>query len=143
MLDRASKYGDKAFWIRVLYMEAFQSHRITAVVRPGDRTKDPTQPTSLPVGVDLPVRFIRKSGNQAQGIAAEFFPDDGMTIRITQGLVRRIGELTADDLLGMAPDTATPELVRYHLATIYDTPLPPLDSEVTIWRFEYRPDVTE
>ncbi len=143
MLNRASKYGEPAFWVRSVHMEGFQAHAIKAVVRPGNRMKDPTQPTFLPVGVDLPVRFIRKSGNQGQGIAPEFFADDGTTIRITEGLVRRISELTADDLHGMAPDTATAELVRYHLATIYDTPLPSPDSEVTIWRFEYRPNVTE
>jgi len=143
MLCRAEKYGDPAFWVRAVHMAGFQFHSITAVVRPGDRMKDPVQPTSLPVGVDIPVRFIKKSGNQGLGVAPEFYPDGGMTIRITEGIVKPIGELTKDDLRGMAPDTATSELVRYHLATLYDKPLPSEDELVTIWRFEYRPDAIE
>lgn len=139
-LNRATVYGTPGFWIRAVYMDAFQNKRITAVVRPGDRSsKEKTPITNLPLGVDLPVRFIKKSGNQERGYGPELFPDEGTTIRVTECLVKKISELSADDLRGTAPDTATPELVRYHLATVYDTALPSFDDMATIWRFEYRP----
>ncbi len=141
--DRATVYGTPGFWIRSVYMEGFQNQSITAVIRPGDRsTKEKAPQTNLPLGVDLPVRFIKKSGNQKGNTGPDLFPDDGTTVCITECIVKKISELTEDDLRGMAPDTATPELVRYHLATIYDTPLPNMEDIVTIWRFEYVQNAT-
>lgn len=143
-LDRAAVYTVPGLWIRRAYKEEFLNQSITAVVRPGDRS-DPIKAKGvyLPQGVDLPVRFIERPGNREAGTGPQLYPDDGTTIRVTWYIVKRIGDLTTDDLCGTAPDTATPELVRYHLATIYNIPLPNNDDIVTIWRFEYQPNVLE
>lgn len=144
MLDRAGTYGISALWIRSVYYEGFQNRSITAVVRPGDRSSEAKTPkTYLPTGTDLAVRFIVTPGNVETGALPVLMPDDGTTISVTECIVKRIGELTQEDLVGTAPDTQTPELVRYHLATVYNTLLPPLDDVVTIWRFAYRPTATE
>jgi len=141
MLNRCSEYGTPALWIRAAYMEGFRNRSITAVVRVGDRT-DPNDFKYVPADVDFPVRFIRKPGDVSRNIDAELFPDDGTTIRRTDCIMKKISELTDEDLANTTPDTATPELVRYHLACINNTPLPSLDDLVTIWRFEHRSNVT-
>lgn len=137
MLDRCSKYGMVGLWIRSAYMAGFQDKSITAVIRSGDRT-NPDDFKCIPQGVEMPVRFIKKSGNAQAGLEALLFPDDGTTIVRTEAIVKVIKDLTKDDLHGTTPDTATPELVRYHLALINDTQLPGWEDVVTIWRFEYR-----
>lgn len=142
MLDRATVYDTPGLWIRAVYMEGFKNKSITAVVRIKDRT-DPKNPNYIPPDQDIAVRFIEKPGNQAESRGPVFFPDDGTTVRRTASIVKTIGELTAEDLAGTAPDTATAELVRYHLATINDTPLPSFDTVVTIWRFEYAPNAVD
>ena len=123
-------------------MAGFQDKSITAVVRSGDRTNQDDF-RCIPEGVDMPVRFIKKPGDASRNMEAELFPDDGTTIRRTSAIVKKIEDLTSEDLLGTTPDTATPELVRYHLACINNTTLPSFKDVVTIWRFEYCPKVTE
>lgn len=135
-LDRLATYGGKGFWIRAAYQEGFGNRTITAVVRPGDRSS-PNDQRNNPPGEDLPVRFIRVPGDQQRSIAPELFPDDGTTVRVTDCIAKPIGKLTTDDLRGCAPDCATPELVRYHLGSVYNTLLPSSDEVVTIFRFEY------
>ena len=146
MLDRCSIYGDPGFWIRRAYKEIFDVRNISAVVRLGDRS-DPGHKNHIPAGVSMPVRFIERAPTVTEaavlGKKGLLLPDDGTTFERTECLVRRIDELTADDLAGTAPDTATPELVRYHLAYIGDCELPPWDAVVTIWRFRFLPNVTE
>jgi hypothetical protein len=141
VLDRACVYGDEGFWIRQAYRELFQQQLITAVVRMGDRS-NPSDFRHIRKGVPIPVRFIIKPGIPKKGIKGDLFPDDGTTIERTECIVKRIGELTLDDLQGTAPDTATSELVRYHLATINNSSLPSMDTVITIWRFTYLPKTT-
>lgn len=136
-LNRCARYGEMGLWIRPVYKEGFLNQIIKAVIRPGDRS-DLKDYRHIPEGVDIPVRFIKKPGEGAAG--GELFPDDGTTIRRIGMLVKKIKELTAEDLQGMAPDSTTPELVRYHLATLYNTELPSPEDVVTIWQFEYRPN---
>lgn len=142
MLDRCNVYGQVGLWIRAVYKEGFKNKTITAVVRAGDRT-NPDDFKCIPEGVDMPVRFIKRPGDASRDINAELYPDDGTTIRRVGVIVKRIGDLTEEDLSGTTPDTATPELVRYHLAMINNTSLPPLDDVVTIWRLEYQPNAIE
>lgn len=142
MLNRASVYTDQGLWIRQAYRGLFTRREITAVVRLGDRS-DPGHRNYIPPEKPLPVRFIRKVAPPVAGVAGDLLPDDGTTIIRTSCIVRQLHELTGEDLAGTAPDTATPELVRYHLATINDTELPSWDTVITIWRFEYAPDATE
>lgn len=141
VLDRAGIYGDEGFWIRQVYYELFQKQSITAVVRLDDRS-NPSDFRFIREGVAIPVRFIIKPGPPQKGIPGDLMPDDGTTIERTECIVKTIGDLTMDDLQGMAPDTATPELVRYHLATINNTALPSMDTVITIWRFKYLPKAT-
>ncbi|MEK7108924.1 MAG: hypothetical protein AAB919_00615 [Patescibacteria group bacterium] len=140
-LDRCSKYGDPGLWIRSAYLEDFVFRGITAVVRAGDRISTPDFKT-LQLGVDYPVRFIKKPGDGFDKPAV-LYPDDGTTVRITERFAKKIGALTAEDLAGCAPDQATSELVRYHLALVNNTELPLPDEMVTVWRFAYRPNATE
>lgn len=142
MLNRAAVYGDQGLWIRQAYRQLFEKQEINAVVRLGDRS-DPTHKNYIPPGKPLPVRFIRGRGAADIGVEGNLLPDDGTTFRRTGVVVKKIEDLSADDLKGTAPDTATPELVRYHLATINDMTLPPWDTVVTIWQFEYEPRASE
>lgn len=145
MLDRAAIYGDQGFWIRQAYRDLFRKRQISAVVRLGDRS-DPGHKNYVPLGVPLPIRFIRKMGDGPTGVVGKtgnLLPDDGTTFVRTECVVKKIGNLTEENLRGSAPDTATPELVRYHLATINDTELPDWDTVVTIWRFYLTVDATE
>lgn len=123
-------------------MNLFHARAITAVVRLGDRS-DPAHKNYISPDKPLPVRFIAGRGAANVGTVGNLLPDDGTTFVRTECIVKRIGDLTEEDLRGTAPDTATPELVRYHLATINDTPLPEWDTVVTIWRFQYLPNVKE
>lgn len=144
MLDRnvTQDVGGEGIWIRSVYMEGFKSKKITAIIRPGDRS-DQSKHSWLPEGKPLFIRFIKRLGDRDKGIEAEFYPDDGTTVEVVDCIIKQICDLTEDDLSGTAPDTATPELVRYNLAIVYNTQLPSLDSIVTIWRFKYLPNITE
>lgn len=135
-LGRLQTYGGTGLWIRAAYRDGFSNKSITAVVRRGDRS-NPTNARFLPDGEGLPVRFIRVPGDQARNTPPELFEDEGITVRIISYMVKRIENLTTDDLEGCSPDAATPELVRYHLAIHENTALPSPDEIVTVWRFEY------
>ncbi len=154
--------GALGLWTRKVYREGFQNGSITAVIRPGDRSHR-TVRGWLPQGVGVAIRFIDALGYRPGAdeknvfamttlprydvslgeIVPTFLPDDGTTVAITGFLVKTIGELTEDDLRGCSPDCSTPELVKYHLGVFYNLELPGADQVVTIWRFEYRPRVTE
>lgn len=121
-------------------MLGFEDQTITAVVRAGDRTSPDDFRCLLGKG-DLPVRFIKRPGNAGLGINAELYPDDGTTVKVVGHVVKRIGDITEEDLQGTTPDTATSELVRYHLALINDTPLLSNDDLVTIWKLAYCPKI--
>lgn len=143
MLDRNVQHGGiGVVWMRKLYMPGFQNESITVWVRPGDRS-DPTKSKGNPLGVPIPVRFIEKAGNQALGLDPKFYPDDGTTVEITACFAKKVSELTAEDLSGAPPDYATPELVKYHLAMVYDMLLLGDDDIVTVFRCKYLPRVTE
>jgi hypothetical protein len=91
----------------------------------------------LPMGQPLPVRVIKTPGSQAHGIAAVLEPDEGITVEIVEYIVKRIRNLTPEDLVGCSPDAATPELVPWHVALVYDR-LPLGENDVvTIWRWRY------
>ncbi|MDO8589670.1 MAG: hypothetical protein Q7R69_00120 [bacterium] len=122
-------------------MQGFKDQTITSVVRPGDRS-DPTKPTGIPRFTNILVRYIEVPGDQARGVAAKFFPDDGTNVEVTEYLVKKISELTAEDLRGMSPDITSQEEVKNHLAGIYNKPFGD-DNLVTIWRFEYRPNAID
>lgn len=145
MLDRAFFYSERSLWIRQGYMEIVRDRSLTAVVRIGDRSA-PDHKNHIPEGQPLPIRFIDRPwvavevGSDRRG---DLLPDEGITFERTGVIVKRIEDLTAEDLRGTAPDTATAELVRYHLAGINNSPLPSWDTVVTIWRFKYLPNVTE
>jgi len=126
------------FWMRAPYWEGMRSQRITTVVREGDRS-GLNDTRHAPVGVPLAVRFIDKLGDPSRDVPAVLFPDDGMTVERTKMIVKQIKYLTAEDLAGSAPDGATSELVRYHLAMIRNTVLPAWEAVVTVWKFVYLP----
>ena len=141
-LDRCNKYREKGLWIRAAYMNAFNYRTTNAVVRAGNRLDDPNDFRHIPPDVEMPVRFIKRPGS-GHDIPAELYPDDGTTVRRIGAVVKKISELTPEDLEGTTPDTATPELVRYHLAIVNNTPLPSPDEVVTIWKFEFCQPATE
>lgn len=145
MLDRASSYSDRSLWIRQGYMEIVRWQILTAVVRIGDRSA-PDHKNHIPPGRPLPIRFIDRpwvSIGDGPDRRGDLLPDEGITFERTGCIVKKVEELTEEDLRGTAPDTATPQLVRYHLASINNSPLPSWDTVVTIWKFKYLPDVTE
>lgn len=141
-LNRAGVYErNGSLWMRKAYMEGFHNQSITAVVRPGDRS-NPSHYGFIPLSVDIPVRFINSLGASIPGTRADLLPDDGTTVKRIGCIVRRIGDLTPDDLSGCPLDCATKELVRHHIAITYNRPLPNLDEIVTIWQFDYLPNIT-
>lgn len=140
MLNRCTAQSDTGIWIRSAYKQGFENETITTVIRRGDRS-DPNGPSFVPIGVDIPVRFIKQMGNRAANIQPVLYEDDGTTVRVTHRIVRPINLLTAEDLAGGSPDTATSELVRYHLAVIDNTILPKWEQIVTVYRFKHRPKV--
>ena len=145
MLNRASLYSDRSLWIRQGYMEIVRNQSLTAVVRIMDRS-NPEHKNHIPLGRSLPIRFIDKpwvSASVGSDRCGDLYPDEGITFERTGVIVKEIKDLTVDDLRGTAPDTATAELVRYHLASINNSPLPSWDTVVTIWRFKYLPNVTD
>ena len=128
-------------WVRAPHRQGFLNRTITAVVREGDRSRsDDTR--HAPAGVDLAVRFIMKIGDTTRNIKAVLYPDDGTTVRRTGMVVKQIKDLTEEDLRGISPDAATPELVRYHVAMVANSELLSLEHVVTVCRFEYRPRAT-
>ncbi len=127
------------FWVRAPYREGFQNQTITTVVREGDRS-NPDDTRHAPAGVDLAVRFIKKVGDSSRGVKAELYSDDGTTVRRVGMVVKQIKDLTEEDLRGSTPDTATPELVRYHLAMVANSELPSWEATVTVWYIEYQPN---
>ncbi len=142
MLDRNVPHGGiGVIWVREVHMQGFQQGSTTCYVRPGDRT-DPTKAKGNPLGVPIAVRFIAKAGNQAMGVAPVFFPDDGTTVELTRCFAKKAGELTTEDLAGAAPDYATPELVKDHLAEFYGTSIGD-DDLVTVLVLRHLPKVTE
>lgn len=136
MLDRCNTHGMIGFWVRAPHMEGFQNRSITTVVREGDRS-NPSDTRHAPEGEDLAVRFIKKVGDGSRGIKAELYPDDGTTVRRVGMKVKRLKDLTEEDLKGSTLDTRTPELVRYHLAMVANSELPSWETVVTVWHLEY------
>ncbi len=144
MLDRGAFYREKSIWNRLAYMALFRSRTITSVVRMGDRS-DPNHKNYLPPDVPMAIRFLTLLPTKlaTPNTRGDLLPDEGLTFERTECIVKKIGDLTGADLAGGSPDTATPELVRYHLALVNNTELPSWDTVVTIWRFKYLPNVTE
>lgn len=137
-MDRCNTHGTIGFWMRTPYMNAFKGEEITRLVREGDRS-NPDDTRHAPADVDLAVRFIMKVGDASRNIKAELYPDDGTTVRRIGMMVKRIKDLTEDDLRGTTPDARTPELVRYHLAMVANSELPSEDQIVTVWEIEHCP----
>ncbi len=143
-LNRCANYGDQGFWNRMSTKEGFEAGTITAVVRKGDRT-DPNHINHIPAGVPLPIRFVKGFGEPVKGVPGNLTPDEGLTFERTTCMAKPIRDLTPEDLEGTAPDAATPELVRFHLAALAPVgqdQLPPWDTVVTIWKFKYLPRVS-
>jgi hypothetical protein len=144
MLDRGAFYKEKSIWNRQAYMALFRSKTITSIVRIGDRS-DPNHKNYLPPGVPMAIRFLTLLPTKlaTPDTRGDLLPDEGLTFERTECIVRKISALTEEDLTGGSPDTATPVLVRYHLALVNNTELPSWDTMVTIWRFKYLPNVIE
>ncbi len=140
-MGRAEIYGTPGLWERIVYRELYQTQTIRACVRPGDRS-NPTLKTHIPLETPVPVRFIKRPGIQEEDIPPIFVEDDGTTVIIRERIIKRVGELTADDLRGCPPDAATPELVGWHIGLHRNTPRPDPDEFVTIYRFEIIEDPT-
>lgn len=143
MLDRGAYYREASLWNRRAYLGLFRERKITGVVRMGDRS-DPGHKNYIPRGVPLAIRFITLLPTKlaTPDTRGDLLPDEGLTFERTECIVKQIQDLTAEDLSGSSPDTATPELVRYHLALVNNTELPSLETVVTIWKFKYLPNVT-
>ena len=139
MLDRNVRYGmanNNVIWVRAAHMAGFQDRSIQCIVRPGDRTKPDKAKGNL-IGVPVAVRFIKKAGNPATKRDPEFYPDDGLTVTLTECFAKKIGELTPEDLSRASPDYGSPELVALHLALVYDTPCLTGNDVVTVTRLRY------
>ena len=139
MLNRNVRHdmpNNNVIWVRAAHMAGFQDGSIQCIVRPGDRTKPDKAKGNL-MGVPVAVRFIKKAGDPATKRDPEFYPDDGLTIMLTECFAKKIGELTPEDLSEASPDYGLPGLVALHLALVYDTPCLTDDDVVTVTRLRH------
>ncbi len=134
-MGRAEIYGTPGLWERVVYRELYRAHAISACVRPGDRSI-PALPTFMPIEVPIAVRFIQRPGIQEMRISPIFTPDEGTTVIIRERIVKTVGSLSPNDLVGCSPDAAIPELVGWHLGLHRNCPRPNPIELVTIYRFQ-------
>lgn len=128
--------------MRPAYWEGFKRGLITTVVRRKDRS-EPSAVDYIPLGLDIPVRFVEQIGRRDENIQPRLYPDDGTTVCLTERIVKPIQELNGRDLAGGSPDVATAELVRYHIALVDNTLLPDWDEVVTVYHFEHQPKVVD
>lgn len=142
MLNRCPTHKDKGLWMRPVYWDGFKDASIRMVVRRRDRT-NPADVTFIPPNTDMPVRFIKQAGRRDLEIQPELYPDDGTTVQVYDKVVKKIEDLTPEDLASGTPDVQTSELVRYHIALIDNTGLPPLDELVTLYFLRHMPKAVD
>lgn len=92
-------YGEEAFWVKKREDELARQGHLTVIIRVGDRTDEAKTPMQF-VGVDkpIPIFYIEREGDQARGIAAQFHPDDGTTVKVVRQKVVALGKVADEDL---------------------------------------------
>jgi shikimate dehydrogenase len=120
-------------WFRAVYQKDLARRKIHAAVRPGDR-RFPL-PKGMRIGEVARIRIIVKPGSEEHGIAPAFNGFE-TRVRITDLVVKTIGELSRDDLRHCSEDARTGESVKKHLQEIYGRHFD--DKEpVTVVHWEY------
>ena len=103
-------------WFRAPYQEDLIHKKISAAIRPGDRR------FPLPKGARIDelakIKIIVKPGVEKVNIPPVFNGFE-MSVKITNLVVRTIGELKYNDLYRCSCDTQNAEAVKKHLSRIY------------------------
>lgn len=120
-------------WFRASYHDDLARKSMHAAVRPGDR-RSPL-PKGTRIGEIARVRIIIKPGSEEDGIPPIF---NGFQIRvkITDLVVKTIGELSRDDLRACSQDARSVKAVKRHLQKIYHRDFGDRDL-VTVIHWEY------
>lgn len=119
-------------WFRIVYAPLIKERRMTACLRPGDRTKSSKGTTE---GSNALIKIISTPGSDCMGIEPNLEPGE-TKVRITKIVVKRFGDLTGVDLVDCSADCRSREMARYHLGLIYNKVFGDNDI-VSIIYFEY------
>lgn len=120
-------------WFRMPYEKELADESIHAAVRPGDRRLP--APKGTRVGEAVRVRIIVEPGSEELNIQPVFNRFE-THVRITDLVVKTIGELSGDDLRFCSQDARNAEAVKSHLQKIYHRDFG--DEElVTVIHWEY------
>ena len=103
-------------WFRLPYQNGFENKSIRSAVRPGDRRFP--MPKGTRVGDIARIRIIEIPGSEEHNIKP-IFNNFKSCVKVSNLVVKRIGELSADDLKFASEDSRTPKEVRKHLEKIY------------------------
>lgn len=120
-------------WFRSAYHDGLAAHEISAAVRPGDRRFPAAKGTSI--GDQAKIRILLKPGSEELGLEPMFNGFETQAV-ITDLVVKKLAELTSEDLAGCSGDSKTPDTVKQHLNQIYGRQFHD-DDLVTVVHWEY------
>ncbi len=103
-------------WFRAPYQKDFENKSIFSAVRPGDRRFP--MPKGTRVGEIARIRIIEIPGSEEYN-TKPIFNNFKSYVKIGNLIVKRIGELSAEDIRFASEDSRTPEDVKKHLEKIY------------------------
>lgn len=144
MRTNKHKYGERAFWVKMLEAEMIRHRELTVVIRTDDRSSPIKAPQQwLPLGYPIPIYFIERPGDQTKGVAARFYPDNGTTVMILHREIVRLGDLT-DKHLVFAGGTAVPQFLDVVKRYLGEELVPgkdlSSDTILTLYYIEYLPN---
>ena len=120
-------------WFRVQCHSDLARENIHAAVRPGDRRLPLLK--GAQIGEIARVRIIVEPGSEESGIEPVFNGFE-TRVRITDLVVKKISELSGDDLRFCSQDARSAETVKSHLQKIYSRVFGDQDL-VTVIHWEY------
>jgi len=120
-------------WFRLAYKDLIASREMTAAIRPGIRKCPALKCTNE--NDRATIKILLKPGDEAKGLLPVF--DDFVTeVVINKIIFKPLKDLQLDDLADCSPDCRTPELVKFHLALVYNQQFQD-DDIISIVHFEY------
>jgi hypothetical protein len=120
-------------WFRAAYEPDLAHRRFTSAVRPGSRL--PGEHKGVSEGETVRVRIIAKPGDETSGLLPVFRPFECL-IRITGLRVKKLSEITQEDLRFCSEDARDPKTLKYHLGLIYNRVFQD-DEPITLLSWEY------
>ena len=120
-------------WFRDEYFNLVRERKLTTAVRPGNRTHP--NPKGVNKNETVVVKVIKKPGDEEMGINPEFHEFNTLA-RIVDLEVKKIRNVTDNDLKNSSLDCLTKEEMKNHLKKIYLRDFKD-DELVTLLKIEY------